>query len=135
MGMIDLFIRRAEEAGLRNEVPNESLFLAQGEGVCLILSRGLPDEGDEGHALLAFGEPNSPAEHPPRLALRHQLIGNTWGLAIESDDEVPAELTDFAKQNFCLEETDVVLDVTDMLESAFDIFLARVMRPSLACAS
>jgi len=137
MGSIAHFIRRAEQHGLRNEIPNDSVFLAHGDGVCLILSERLPRDGLElGSALLVFGEPSSPADHPPRLALRHHVIGSCWDVRIETEEDIPSDLLDFAKQNFGLEDTDTFFTISsDVLESTFDLFLDRVMRSSLACAS
>jgi len=137
MGSIAHFIRRAEASGLRNEIPNDSVFLTHGDGVCLILSERLPCDGLElGSVLLVFGEPSSPADHPPRLAFRHHVIGNCWDVCIETEDDIPSDLLEFAKQYFGLEDTDTAFSVSsDTLDTTFDIFLGRVMRPSLACAS
>jgi hypothetical protein len=138
MGKVAHLIRRAVEAGLRNEVPTECLFLTHGDGVCLILSDGVPIEGAEGYVLLVFGEPSSPACRPPRVSLRRQLVGGSWEVCIESDDaNLPPELVAFAQRNFDISNTreSYLVDGDDAFEIVFDLFVARTLWSSLACAS
>lgn len=123
------FIRLAELAGLRNDIPlsrrNRS-FVAHGSGCCLVMA--------DNQIAIRFGEATLSEVRPPQLVLR-PAVNESWELTLEPDDiEIPAEVIDFAKK-FSL-EPDMTISVTDddMLDGILDKFFTRV-RPALASAS
>jgi hypothetical protein len=136
MGKIAPFIDRALAAGLRNQCPSDNVFLAEGEGVCLIISESLADERDLGFALckLVFGTPSAPDHHPPCLALR--LFSSGWRMSIESEgEECPTELLDFARACGALASDKVAHISPETCSIVFGRMLDRVTRSSLANAS
>lgn len=138
MGKIGPFIQRAKSAGLRSEVPEDSVFLVHGDGVCLIMSESLLDERDDGFVMIAlsFGEPATPFEHPPRLALRFLPGLGRWELRIESEDDLPEDMDEYCRKFFChgARMMDVAND--DLLSGIVDEFIGRVQPvEQLACAS
>src|SRR5512147_2070491 len=123
------FIRLAEQAGLRSDIPiddRNSSFVVHGSGCCLIMV--------DDQIALSFGETSSPDERPPQLVLRPAAKGS-WELTLEPDDaEIPAEVIDFAKK-FSL-EPNMTISVTDddMLVGILNTFFGRASLEPLASA-
>ena len=124
------FIRLAEQAGLRSDIPldeRNSSFVKHGSGCCLIMA--------DDQIALSFGETSSPDERPPQLVLR-PAVNDSWELTLEpDDDEIPVEVMDFAKK-FSLEiRTTISVTDDDMLVGILNTFFERASLEPLASAS